>query len=791
MSLALYPGVSTEQHAGSRNDRPTYATLALYRCRFTPSIDGDCRPRRASRRMRTFNPSQRQRATAFAWWTRLVGGYFLSACSLIACTVGSIEREQTKGPTVPSLMSISAQAARVGDPLSFGCVGCVHASEGVVELDFNGIYRNDRGEDEAATFKVALRTDGNGNVIWPRFGRYRIPFGSCAEGGTCATGSFEGTVCAANRYFDNNTTTQGSGGQCLQLSLEVLPSIVVRAFFAFSDTQGWRADCRYPAHNALVGASYQLEIEAVGFDPRRFEYVLSEGTRIDQFALLEPHAVSYERTDLLQSPARHALIVKPSPIPGRANNYRMSVDIRGVGDPQIQEGVALSYEFVVRNAVGIYPRPGAHKKVVEIYPPEMTSACLSGNISNNHQSFSESNTFQTQSTISFNLAQNWSNVVGQESQVTIGGSESNSETLGSASEVVATDTRNANQSLSEGRSASSARALSATATLTDAAERYNNTASKLETLHQLETSCFGRDVRDTERGSSQKVDVKVGVQVGSERKASDLTSSTLYSACTDDDRENNPNIPQIPLGTLDSPYANEELEAMITRSLTANRDGNREFAGRNTNSSQSSNEQSDRRSSSMQRDNNVGRSWGQSASLSDANSEHIARTLAQTDSFASAFNQTLSFNQSTGESVLREFSVVESETKTDGVSQEIYALNRGALYEQVQRAVTLFDIVAFDLCGNGTVVGETSITSYLVSKEIAQDVQCPPRTCLLPSQCIHDDYCELEHESLEAQAARRHPWCRQNNLRYRDPADMRVENESQMSLQPGNREGLL
>ena len=659
--------------------------------------------------------------------------------------MGLREQEVDLGPVSPNLLALSTQAVRVGEPITFRCNGCIGRDKGRVELDLNGTYENDAGGSEPATFKVSLSADQQGDVLWPAFGGYRIPFGACAEGGACSTGTFNGTVCAINRYNDG-TVGQPDAAQCLNTSIEVLPSIVVRDFFAFSDEGQWRSSCKYPAQTALVGASYQLEVEAVGFSPTSFDYVVSGGAAVEgNRARARDQSFSYRRQDLTASPPQAALIVAPSPVPLGFTGYNMSISVTGLGDPQERQGVTLNYRYMVRQPLTTFLRPRGWQRTVEIYPREVKAGCNSGNISNNNNLFVDTKAISRTQTVSQRIAQNLGRSQVDTHNETYAGQETESVSEESGSTVTVTDTRSANQTISSNRSVSDARSFSRADNRVNGLTEYDLTTTT-QTLTEATDQYRTREgLNYNEVGSKEGGEVGfagIGGVIGGAAK--DITGTTGTTGT----------VAGTVLGSTNDNFANQRGETTQTS-----------FSGTDT----------DGQSQTNTLGSSVGSEWGLANTLSNANSETASTTLGRTSTFSTALAQSLGLAEQSAEALTETLSVTETEISTIGVDQEIFAGNIGVLYHQAYRRLTLFDVVAFDLCGNGTVVGESIITKWHVGREIAQDDRCFPRDCLMPPQCVVEEYCDNEYPAITSDPPNRHPYCGNKSLIFREPSDPVVQ----------------
>src|SRR5262249_12095649 len=156
----------------------------------------------------------------------------------------------------------------------------------------------------------------------------------------------------------------------LPTTIDFGPSLIVRDFRAVGPD--WIADCRYPTTTALRKMTYVLRVEAVGFDPKGFEYELSPGFLIDGEPTETNTIIRHAQATELPS-HEHALLLQTAPVPELMDGYGPWVRVRSEGtDGNTRK---LYFTIKVRNPLQTYYNL---PQTAEIFTPQAVSACFSG-----------------------------------------------------------------------------------------------------------------------------------------------------------------------------------------------------------------------------------------------------------------------------------------------------------------------------------------------------------------------------------------------------------------------------
>lgn len=117
-----------------------------------------------------------------------------------------------------------------------------------------------------------------------------------------------------------------------------------------------------------------------------------------------------------------------------------------------------------------------------------------------------------------------------------------------------------------------------------------------------------------------------------------------------------------------------------------------------------------------------GRDWG--GSHTDTQSGEQSWTSTQ--NFTAATSATESLMESLGETFGETWTVSSSSSESLNFRTFLFPNHFGVFYRQTTRLVRRGEIVAMDLCGNETVVGEIIVNDYTWAPDLAMSTDCPP-----------------------------------------------------------------
>jgi hypothetical protein len=230
-------------------------------------------------------------------------------------------------------------------------------------LQFTGTYFRSDGLEEDVDFTIEPEVLSETQVSW-KFGPYQVPF--CSTGDK--TGTFWGDIRAINVLKE--------GGELLQegtlgVEIQVLPSIVVRSF------QPAMADCVSHSDMVLDHVPYQLEVEAIGFQPVDFKYTISPGALMSpdttQDASSEPTIVTHSANGSWDRLGDQEYF-NFAPVPFGVHGYDtwVKIEARAVG------GETHSYLLPLTVRQPLVARYAGQVEVAQIYDAVPVSGCIYG-----------------------------------------------------------------------------------------------------------------------------------------------------------------------------------------------------------------------------------------------------------------------------------------------------------------------------------------------------------------------------------------------------------------------------
>jgi hypothetical protein len=191
------------------------------------------------------------------------GWIALSIVATASCT-GLIDGG---GPPAPVLLAVSTDTISIGQPLDvYGGNFLNDTGDAHTELRFQGQFQGSSGQTYAVDYRFEpLWSDGN-HVVWPFVGPYSNPFSSPTGD---QLGTFTGTVVAYNVTGKDKTNREESPSGPIPVTLKFGPSLIIK------DLQPLDAMCDEPAKRVLGGFNYKISVEADGFTPVNFSYIIA------------------------------------------------------------------------------------------------------------------------------------------------------------------------------------------------------------------------------------------------------------------------------------------------------------------------------------------------------------------------------------------------------------------------------------------------------------------------------------------------------------------------------------
>jgi hypothetical protein len=305
--------------------------------------------------------------------------------SLAGC-IGNIGGEDKPAPT---LLALSTTQITMGEPIEFIGGNFINTTKsGYSMVRFKGTFTSDTGRTYAVDHKVkTMWADGN-RIIWPFVGPYSNPF-TGKDGDQL--GTFEGDVSALNVAEADGERDEAESSP-VHTKLKFGPSIIVRDF------QPLEASCDAPAKRVLGGFPYKISVEAVGFTPINFTYVIAGEDKTSP-----PRVYRQLATGATDNFGANGQLVFMPP-QDQSPFYLVDFAVRALGNDGVERQMQLT--FGVHRPIEYIDSGEVQIAQIEAAKPD--SGCLSGGETNGSTvSYTETTTETRTRTLGLNWDEGW------------------------------------------------------------------------------------------------------------------------------------------------------------------------------------------------------------------------------------------------------------------------------------------------------------------------------------------------------------------------------------------------
>lgn len=160
----------------------------------------------------------------------------------------------------PIVLGLSRGQVRVGEQLEIIGGNFLTGRQGHTEIRLDGEYHAKTGPVYPVSMQFRPHWEDGNRMVWAQVGPFQVPFSPSGD----EIGTFHGTVTAINHEPEGAVVESDP----TQVDLEILPSIIIRKFAPVD------ASCAEPSRVILGGFPYEVEAEAIGFEPVNFSYVV-------------------------------------------------------------------------------------------------------------------------------------------------------------------------------------------------------------------------------------------------------------------------------------------------------------------------------------------------------------------------------------------------------------------------------------------------------------------------------------------------------------------------------------
>lgn len=306
--------------------------------------------------------------------------------------------------TAPHVLALSTYGASVGTLVEVYGENFGVEDGAVVDLLFEGQFLHNDGTVEPVSSVQDARVLDKSTLRWTSFGPFENPFTADGRG----IGTYEGTVAAR---ITNADGTEQADPQPIDISFDVKPSLLVNGFQPLS------ASCNGNVLRGIGGASYRVEVEAIGFDPETITYTLS-APALQRDPISVRHIVS-GKTDSVGDRGNFSLPQVPNDFP--SYGAILTAQARDAEGNIYQNAFA----FQVYRPLAVYYN--GNVDVGEVLAATPVSGCIPGGVNGREVQYTESQAETRSRNYAVSWNESWlaSHTVASGSSETIGLSERN------------------------------------------------------------------------------------------------------------------------------------------------------------------------------------------------------------------------------------------------------------------------------------------------------------------------------------------------------------------------------
>lgn len=285
----------------------------------------------------------------------------------------------------PSVLGLSRSSVSVGQSIEFFGGNFQNGTYGHTMLRFEGFYDTAGGASHPVDLSVRPHWEDGNKLVWASVGPFNIPFSPTGD----ELGVFRGDITPIN--IDRETGEE-TVGQPAATELRIDPSVIIREFHPVATT------CSAPVRRLLGNFTYKATVEAIGFNPVNFTYVIAGEPSADTPRIIRREAAG--STDSFGEDGE----IYFEPVPGDRGFYQAIFVVAAMGEDGQEHHTGLV--FGVHNPVEVIPLD--RFELGEIEPAIPVSGCTSGGETNGREvTYTESQTDSRSRTFGINWNQEW------------------------------------------------------------------------------------------------------------------------------------------------------------------------------------------------------------------------------------------------------------------------------------------------------------------------------------------------------------------------------------------------
>ena len=170
----------------------------------------------------------------------------------------------------PALLAIQESKIGIGQSMTFLGADFFPTDDSRTDIRFDGQFTAEDGTVEPVhAFRIKPHRQDANTLVWTNFGPFANPFSSVGD----RIGKFTGTATAITGARDGAPMRAEVESRPLAVELVIQPSLVITQFRPREN-----ATCAEPVKRVLGAFTYTITVEAVGFTPVNFTYIINGET---------------------------------------------------------------------------------------------------------------------------------------------------------------------------------------------------------------------------------------------------------------------------------------------------------------------------------------------------------------------------------------------------------------------------------------------------------------------------------------------------------------------------------
>jgi hypothetical protein len=292
-----------------------------------------------------------------------------------ACLTPLTSCDSPNAPTGPTLLAIQESKIGIGQSMTFVGADFFPDAGSRTDIRFDGQFIASTGEVEPVhAVRIKPHRQDSNTLVWTNFGPFANPFSAAGN----RIGTFTGTATAITGAKDGSPMVPEVQSQPLLVNLAIGPSLVITRFRPKDN-----ATCVGPVKRILGSFTYLITLEAVGFTPANFTFIISGEPGVAQPRIYRVPA----------EPGKNSITFGDKPylfffeqVPLDLAFYVATLDVLALGTDGQSYGAR--YNFGVHNPIEYITTGPA--ETARVYEAQAMSDCYAGGVNGTTQTWTES-----------------------------------------------------------------------------------------------------------------------------------------------------------------------------------------------------------------------------------------------------------------------------------------------------------------------------------------------------------------------------------------------------------------